>query len=53
MCFLPVDRHSRLQCEGVFERIVREEGLAFLGWREYTGERRCDWPGSSRFAAIY
>jgi glutamate synthase domain-containing protein 2/glutamate synthase domain-containing protein 1/glutamate synthase domain-containing protein 3 len=34
MCFLPVDKHSRLQCEGVFERIAREEGLAILGWRD-------------------
>ena len=22
MCFLPVEKHSRLQCEGVFERIA-------------------------------
>jgi len=34
MCFLPVDKHSRLQCEGVFERIAQEEGLAVLGWRD-------------------
>jgi glutamate synthase domain-containing protein 2/glutamate synthase domain-containing protein 1/glutamate synthase domain-containing protein 3 len=34
MAFLPVDRHCRLQCEGVFERIVREEGLTVLGWRD-------------------
>jgi glutamate synthase (NADPH) large chain len=34
MCFLPVERHSRLQCEGVFERIVKEEGCALLGWRD-------------------
>ncbi len=34
MCFLPVERHSRLQCEGVFERIAKEEGLAVLGWRD-------------------
>jgi glutamate synthase (NADPH) large chain len=32
--FLPVDRHSRLQCEGVFERIAAEEGLKVLGWRD-------------------
>jgi glutamate synthase (NADPH/NADH) large chain len=24
--FLPVEKHSRLQCEGVFERIAQEEG---------------------------
>jgi len=34
MCFLPVDKHSRLQCEGVFERIAKEEGLTVLGWRD-------------------
>ncbi|MGB6721455.1 MAG: glutamate synthase large subunit [Terracidiphilus sp.] len=34
MCFLPVERHSRLQCEGVFERIAQQEGLAVLGWRD-------------------
>jgi glutamate synthase (NADPH/NADH) large chain len=34
MCFLPVERHSRLQCEGVFERIAQEDGLRVLGWRD-------------------
>jgi glutamate synthase domain-containing protein 2/glutamate synthase domain-containing protein 1/glutamate synthase domain-containing protein 3 len=34
MCFLPVDKQDRLQCEGVFERIAREEGLSVLGWRD-------------------
>jgi glutamate synthase (NADPH) large chain len=34
MVFLPVDKHSRLQCEGVLERISREEGLTVLGWRD-------------------
>src|SRR5205814_5423684 len=34
MVFLPVDRHSRLQCEGVFERIAQAEGLKVLGWRD-------------------
>ncbi|MGC9158346.1 MAG: glutamate synthase large subunit [Terracidiphilus sp.] len=34
MCFLPVDKHSRLQCEGVLERIAQEEGLTVLGWRD-------------------
>jgi glutamate synthase (NADPH) large chain len=34
MVFLPVDKHSRLQCEGVFERIVQAEGLTVLGWRD-------------------
>src|SRR5579863_5353212 len=31
MCFLPVDKHSRLQCEGVCERIAQQEGLSVLG----------------------
>jgi glutamate synthase (NADPH) large chain len=34
MCFLPVDKHNRLQCEGVFERISAEEGLRVIGWRD-------------------
>ncbi|MGI8988492.1 MAG: glutamate synthase large subunit [Bryobacteraceae bacterium] len=34
MIFLPVERHQRLQCEGILERIVREEGLKVLGWRD-------------------
>lgn len=34
MVFLPVERHQRLLCEGILERIVREEGLTVLGWRD-------------------
>ena len=34
MCFLPVDKHNRLQCEGVVERIAQQEGLKVLGWRD-------------------
>jgi glutamate synthase domain-containing protein 2/glutamate synthase domain-containing protein 1/glutamate synthase domain-containing protein 3 len=34
MVFLPVERHQRLICEGIIERIVREEGLSVLGWRD-------------------
>lgn len=34
MVFLPVERPQRLICEGIFERIVREEGLGLLGWRD-------------------
>ncbi|HUB52705.1 MAG TPA: glutamate synthase large subunit, partial [Terracidiphilus sp.] len=34
MCFLPVEKHSRLRCEGVFERIAQEEGCTVLGWRD-------------------
>ena len=34
MVFLPVDTHDRLICEGIVEKIAREEGLTFLGWRD-------------------
>ncbi len=34
MVFLPVERHERLFCAGILERIVREEGLSLLGWRD-------------------
>src|SRR5580658_2602234 len=34
MVFLPVERHQRLQTEGIIERIVEEEGLRLLGWRD-------------------
>ncbi|HEY1677481.1 MAG TPA: glutamate synthase large subunit [Candidatus Sulfotelmatobacter sp.] len=34
MVFLPVEKHPRLQCEGILERILREEGLTLLGWRD-------------------
>jgi glutamate synthase (NADPH/NADH) large chain len=34
MTFLPVEKHERLQCEGILERIIREEALSVLGWRD-------------------
>jgi glutamate synthase (NADPH) large chain len=34
MIFLPVEKHRRLQCEGILERIIQEEGLSLLGWRD-------------------
>jgi glutamate synthase domain-containing protein 2/glutamate synthase domain-containing protein 1/glutamate synthase domain-containing protein 3 len=34
MVMLPVERHGRLQAEGILERIAREEGLTVLGWRD-------------------
>src|SRR6266498_2643756 len=34
MTFLPVEKHPRLNCEGVLERVIREEGLSTLGWRD-------------------
>src|SRR4030088_1140342 len=34
MVFLPVDPHDRLLCEGMIEKVAREEGLTVLGWRD-------------------
>ena len=34
MMFLPVEKQQRLICEGVVEKIAREEGLTVLGWRD-------------------
>src|SRR5579871_5127038 len=34
MVFLPVEPSHRLLAEGILERIVREEGLTVLGWRD-------------------
>ncbi|MBX5494455.1 MAG: glutamate synthase large subunit [Bryobacteraceae bacterium] len=34
MVFLPVEPQQRLICEGILERIIREEGLTLLGWRD-------------------
>jgi len=34
MTFLPVEPHQRLSCEGILERIIRDEGLSVLGWRD-------------------
>jgi len=34
MIFLPVEPAQRLICEGIIERVVREEGLTVLGWRD-------------------
>src|SRR6202140_1976748 len=34
MMFLPVESAQRLLCEGIVERIAREEGLTVLGWRD-------------------
>jgi len=34
MCFLPVEKQDRLQCEGIFERIANEEGATVIGWRD-------------------
>ena len=34
MVFLPVGKLERLQCEGVVEKIIGEEGLEVMGWRD-------------------
>jgi glutamate synthase domain-containing protein 1 len=34
MVFLPVEPQSRFECEAIIERIVQEEGLRLLGWRD-------------------
>ena len=34
MTFLPVEPRARLEAEGILERIVAEEGLTVLGWRD-------------------
>ena len=34
MVFLPVDPPERILCEGILERIVKENGLTVLGWRD-------------------
>jgi glutamate synthase (NADPH/NADH) large chain len=34
MVFMPVERHERLVTEGILERIVSDEGLTVLGWRD-------------------
>ena len=34
MVFLPVESSSRLKCEATVERIIQEEDLSLLGWRD-------------------
>ena len=34
MVFLPVGKLERLQCEGVVEKIIAEEGFEVMGWRD-------------------
>ena len=38
MVFLPQDRVSRVDCFRLFEQVVAEEGLRFLGWRDVPTE---------------
>ncbi|MCC6396797.1 MAG: glutamate synthase subunit alpha, partial [Bacteroidetes bacterium] len=34
MIFLPVEPQPRFQCQGILDRIVQEEGLSVIGWRD-------------------
>ncbi len=34
MVFLPVESAARLKCEATIERIIQEENLSLLGWRD-------------------
>jgi glutamate synthase (NADPH) large chain len=40
LVFLPTDPDSRDACERLFERVIREEGQTFLGWRTVPTENR-------------
>src|SRR5215510_10912548 len=39
--FLPQDERLRAHCERVWMRIIREEGLEFLGWRSVRVDNSC------------
>ncbi len=41
MFFLPRERNLRLQCEGICERLCRQEGLVPLFWRDVPVDVRC------------
>lgn len=40
MVFLPREPAARLQCEGIFERMIQEEGQKVLGWRDVPVDNR-------------
>lgn len=40
MVFLPREPAARLQCEGIFERIIEDEGQKVLGWRDVPVDNR-------------
>ena len=39
--FMPQDERLRAHCERVWARIIREEGLEFLGWRSVPVDNSC------------
>ncbi|WP_105615150.1 glutamate synthase large subunit [Vallitalea okinawensis] len=42
MIFLPQEPNARWYCEGVFEKILKQEGLTLLGWRDVPlNEKAC------------
>ncbi len=53
MVFLPVEKHQRLKTEGIIERIVSEEGLTVLGWRDTPIDGNCHRPRGPRLAALH
>jgi glutamate synthase domain-containing protein 2/glutamate synthase domain-containing protein 1/glutamate synthase domain-containing protein 3 len=40
MVFLPQDRTERLICEAIIRKVVQDEGMAFLGWRDVPVDNR-------------
>ena len=53
MMFLPVEPQQRLICEGIVERIAREEGLHVLGWRDTPVLRRHHWTAGASHTALH
>ncbi len=53
MMFLPVEPQQRLLCEGIVERIAREEGLDGSRLARHAGECRRDRPPGARHAALH
>jgi len=42
MVFLPQEPNARFYCEGIFERVIQNEGLKLLGWRDVpVNEKAC------------
>jgi glutamate synthase (NADPH) large chain len=46
--FLPNDPGSRAACEHLFEKVVRDEGQTFLGWREVPTDNSMIGPSAQR-----
>src|SRR5215831_3720144 len=46
--FLPHDPGSRAACEHLFEKVVRDEGQTFLGWREVPTDNSMIGPTAKR-----